>query len=107
VDAEVVTAESKARSAAYRLQVLRDRTLPASRRSFDVAQAGFESGRTDLMTVLDTRRSVVDVENEIAIARADLDHALTDLEAAVGTEIPLIPLKQFDEKQLNGGDHGH
>jgi len=107
VDAEVVTAEAKARSAAYRLQVLRDRTLPASRRSFEVAQSGFESSRTDLMTVLDTRRSVVDVEHDIVMARSDLDHALTDLEAAVGTEIPLQPLKPLDDKQFNGGDHVH
>ena len=107
VDAEVVTAETKARSAAYRLEILRDRTLPASRRSFEVAQAGFESGRMDLMTVLDTRRSVVDVEHDIVMARTDLDRALTDLEAAVGTEIPLRPLKPIDDKQLNGADHVH
>ena len=107
IDAEVVTAESKARSAAYRLQVLRDRTLPASRRSFDVAQSGFESGRIDLMTVLDARRSVVDVEHEIVMARSDLDHALTDLEAAVGTEIPLRPLGPFDPKRFIGGSDVH
>jgi len=107
VNAEVVTAESRARSAASRLQILRDRTLPASRRSFEVAQAGFESGRIDLMTVIDTRRSVIDVEHEIVMARSDLDHALTDLEAAVGTEIPLKPLKPFDDKQRSGGEHVH
>jgi outer membrane protein TolC len=105
VDAEVVTAEARSRSAAYRLQVLRDRTLPASRRSFEVAQAGFESGRTDLMTVLDARRSVVDVDQEIVMARSDLDRALTDLEAAVGVEIPTRPLGPLDEKQLPGGPH--
>lgn len=107
IDAEVVTAESKARSAAYRLQVLRDRTLPASRRAFDAAETGFESGRTDLMTVLDARRMVVDVEHEIVMAASDLDHALTDLEAAVGTEIPLRPLGPFDPKRLNGGSDVH
>jgi outer membrane protein TolC len=107
VDAEVVTAESTARSAAYRLEVLRDHTLPASRRSFDVAEAGFESGRIDLMTVLDTRRSAVDVEHDIVMARSALEHALTDLEAAVGTEIPLVPLRQLDDKQLKGGDLVH
>jgi len=107
VDAEVVTAEAKARSAAYRLQVLRDRTLPASRHSFEVAQSGFESNRMDLMTVLDTRRSVVDVEHDIVMARSDLDHALTDLEAAVGAEIPLKPLKPLDDKQFTGGDRVH
>jgi outer membrane protein TolC len=107
IDAEVVTAEANARSAAYRLQVLRDRTLPASRRSFDVAQAGFESGRIDLMTVLDARRSVVDVEHDVVMARSELDHALTDLEAAVGTELPLKPLAPLDDKQPKGGDHAH
>jgi outer membrane protein TolC len=108
VDAEVVTTEAKARSAAYRLQVLRDRTLPASRRAFEVAQAGFESGRTDLMTVLDARRSVVDIESEIVIARSDLDHALTDLEAAVGMEIPTRPLEPLDiTKQRSGNGYVH
>jgi cobalt-zinc-cadmium efflux system outer membrane protein len=104
VDAEVVTAESKARSAGYRVKVLRDRTLPASLRGFEVARAGFESGRTDLMTVLDSRRAVVDVEQEIVMARADLSHALTDLEAAVGAEVATRPLGSLDAPAM-GADH--
>lgn len=105
VDAEVVTAEARARSAAYRMQILRDRALPATHRSFDVARAGFESGRTDLMTVLDARRAVVEVERGVAIARADLDRAMTELEAAVGAEIPMQPLPPLDPAQLDGGRH--
>jgi cobalt-zinc-cadmium efflux system outer membrane protein len=105
IDAEVVSAEASVRSAAYRIQILRDRALPASHRSFDVAQAGFESGRTDLMTVLDARRAVVDVERGVAIARADLDRAMSELEAAVGAEIPMQPLPPFDPAQLDGGRH--
>jgi outer membrane protein TolC len=103
VDSEVVTAEANARSAAYRLQVLRDRTLPAARRSLEAARTGFESGRTDIMTILDASRSAVDVEEDMVMARSSLDHALTDLEAAVGMEIPLRPLGPFDPKQLDGG----
>jgi outer membrane protein TolC len=57
------------------------------------------------MTVLDARRSVVDVDQEIVMARSDLDRALTDLEAAVGMEIPTRPLGPLDEKQLPGGNH--
>jgi outer membrane protein TolC len=106
VDAEVVTTEAKSRSAAYRLQVLRDRTLPASRRAFEVTEAGFESGRTDLMTVLDARRAVVDIESEIVMARSELDHALTDLEAAVGTEIPTRPLSPLEPREHDGASHG-
>ena len=105
VDAEVVTAEASARSAASRLRILHDRALPATHRSFDVARSGFESGRTDLMTVLDARRAVVEVERGIAVARADLDRAITELEAAVGVELPLQPLPPLDSKLLDGGKH--
>jgi outer membrane protein TolC len=103
VDSDVVTTEANLRSAAYRLQVLRDRALPAARRSLEIARAGFESGRTDLTTILDASRSQVDVEEEIVLARSSLDHALTDLEAAVGAEIPLRPLGPLDPTKLEGG----
>src|SRR6185437_468924 len=76
VDAEVVTAESNAQSAGYRLQVMRDRVLPASKRALEVARDGYESGRTDQLTILAASRAVVDVEHEIVMARASLDHAL-------------------------------
>jgi cobalt-zinc-cadmium efflux system outer membrane protein len=105
VDAEVVTADTSARSAAYRFQILRNRTLPATQRSFDVARSGFENGRTDLMTLLDTRRAIVEVQRGIATARADLDRAVTELEAAVGAELPLQPLPPLDHKVLDGGEH--
>jgi outer membrane protein TolC len=86
------------------VKVLRDRTLPASRRAFDVAESGFTSGRVDLMTMLDSRRAVVDVEQEIVMARSDLSHALTDLEAAVGAEIATRPLGSLDAA-APGADH--
>jgi outer membrane protein TolC len=105
VDAEVVTAEASARSAASRFQILHDRALPATHRSFEVARSGFESGRTDLMTVLDARRAVVEVERGMAIARADLDRSITELEAAVGLELPLQPLPRLDRKPLDGDQH--
>jgi outer membrane protein TolC len=104
VDSEVVTAEATAQSAAYRFRVLHDRTLPASRRAFEVAEAGYESGRTDLLMVLDARRSVVDVEHEIVMARSALDHALTDLDAAVGMVVPTKPSGAIDTDSLVHGD---
>ena len=100
IAAEVVAAEAAAQTAALRLQVLRERALPASQRSFDVARAGFETGRTDLTAVLDARRAVFELEREIIAARSDLDRALTDLEAAVGAEVPLRPLGNLDPNDL-------
>lgn len=88
IDAEVAEQEAKARAGAMRLVALRDRALPASKRAFDVAWAGYETARVDALTLLTARRMVVDIETEIVMARALLDHALADLEAAVGVEIP-------------------
>lgn len=103
INADVVTAEAATRISAVRLQVLRDRALPASQRSFEVARAGFESGRIELTAVLDARRAVFEIEREAIAARADLERALTDLEAAVGAEVPLRPLGTLDPHQLEGG----
>jgi len=100
IDAEVAEQEAKARAGAMRLAALRDRALPASRRAFDVAWAGYEASRVDALTLLNARRMVVDVETDIVMARALLDHALADLEAAVGSEIPRRPLEARD-----GGSH--
>lgn len=96
IDADVAEQEAKARAGAMRLAALRDRALPASKRAFEVAWAGYEASRVDALTLLTARRMVVDVETEIVAARALLDHALADLEAAVGSEIPRRPLGSSD-----------
>jgi outer membrane protein TolC len=97
IDAEVAAAEANVRAAALRLQALRDRALAASKRAFEVAFTGYESSRTDAGALLIARRAVVDVETEMIMARATLDHALADLDAAVGAEVP--------RKPLTGGSH--
>jgi outer membrane protein, heavy metal efflux system len=107
IDADVAGAEATARSAAQRLQVLRDRTLPASKRSLDVTMTGYESSRTDILMLLTAWRSVIDAEEQIVMARASLDHALADLDAAVGMPVPRIPLGPFEEASQHGGDHAH
>jgi outer membrane protein, heavy metal efflux system len=105
IDAEVVTAESNARAAALRLQVERDRVLPATKRAFDLAWGGYESGRTDLLTLLAARRAVVDAEHDVVMSRAALDHALADLDAAVGVPVPRRPLGPLPEGREEAG-HG-
>ena len=106
VDADVATADANVRAGALRLQALRDRALPASRRALDVVWAGYESSRTDILTLLSVRRSVVDLENDIIMARASLDHALAELDAAVGVEVPRRPLGVLDPRVLEGAGHG-
>ena len=53
-----------------------------------------------------TRRAVVDVESEIVVSRATLDHALAELEASVGAEVPRRALGPLDSSVLfEGGSH--
>lgn len=106
VNAEVARADANMRASAMRLQALRDRALPASVRSFEAAWGGYEAGRTDVLTLLSARRSVVDVESEIVVARANLDHALAELDASVGVAVPRRPLGPLDASSL-GKAAGH
>lgn len=109
VKAEVAMADMNMRAAGLTLQALRDRALPASKRSFEATMAGYEAGRTDVLTLLTARRAVVDIESEIVVARAALDHALAELDAAVGVDVPRRTLGPLDPAALGdgaeGGDH--
>lgn len=92
IDAEVATAEATVRAAAARLVTLERRALPAAKRAHEVAWSGYETGRVDVMALLSSDRTVVDVESEIVAARAMLEHALVDLDVAVGRDVPRAPL---------------
>jgi outer membrane protein, heavy metal efflux system len=102
VEADVVTASSTVEVAAVRLQIERERVLPATKRAFDLAWGGYESGRTDLLTLLMAQRSVVDAEHDIVMSRAALDHALADLDAAVGVAVPRRPLPSSGKEPGHG-----
>ena len=104
IDEEVVTAEANARSAAFRLDVLQQRALPASRRAFDAAWSGYTSGRTDALTILAARRGV-DVESDVVAARVALGHAFADLDAAVGVPVPRRPVTPADVGRAEGARH--
>jgi outer membrane protein TolC len=81
--------------------------LPASKRSFEAVWGGYETARTDMLTLLMARRAVVDIESDMIVARASLDHALAELDATVGSEVPRRPLGPLDPAALGeGADHG-
>ena len=89
---EVATASASVRAAGLRLQVMRDRVLPASERALQAAWTGYESGRADIRTLLAAESAIVDAREAVVTARATLDHALADLDAAVGAPVPRRPL---------------
>jgi outer membrane protein TolC len=97
VDAEVAAAAAASRSAGGRLGVLEARALPAAQRAFDAVWSGYESSRGDILAVLAAERALIDVKEQIVMARASLDHALADLDAAVGAPVPRAPLTHGGE----------
>lgn len=94
---EVVAAQASVARSGDRLRVLQTRALPAGKRAVDVVAAGYESGGTPLSAVIEARRNLVDVQMAMVEARATLDHALVDLEAAVGAPVPTRPLSMTEE----------
>jgi cobalt-zinc-cadmium efflux system outer membrane protein len=97
VDVEVASAAALASSAARRLEAFETRVLAATQRAFDAAWSGYESARSDLLVVLAAERALVDAKEQIVVARAALDHALADLDAAVGAPVPRV--------DAHGGSH--
>lgn len=92
IGVDVGTALASAHAATERLRALRDTALPAARRARETTLATYPSGRGDLLGLLRAQRAVVDTEMDIVMARATLDHALADLDWAVGTIVPRSPL---------------
>jgi outer membrane protein TolC len=97
VDVEIAQAYGAASVAARKVLVLRDAAIPAGRRALEAAQTGYESGRAELLVWLAAERSVVDAETELVQARARLDHALAELSAAAGIDLPRKPLGKSEE----------
>ena len=92
VNAEVAEADANVRTQALRLRILQEMVLPATRRTLDAALASYVVSRADFALLLATRRSLIDTDLQIIAARAALDHALVELEAAVGGPVPRAPL---------------
>jgi hypothetical protein len=55
-----------------------------------------------MLDVLSLQRSVVEVEMDVIAARAMLDHALAELDAAVGAEVPRTAVAADATHEGNG-----
>jgi outer membrane protein TolC len=92
IGVDVGTASATARAASEQLRALQSGALPAAKRALDVTLATYGAGRGDLPGVVRAEQAVVDTEIDVVVARASLDHALADLDWAVGTLLPRTPL---------------
>jgi outer membrane protein TolC len=84
---DVASALSVAHGAHRRLEILQSRVRPATERLAEAARAGYQSGGVALGAVLDAERRALESRMDIVDARAELEHALVDLEWAVGQDL--------------------
>jgi outer membrane protein TolC len=92
VRTDVATSAAAVRADARRFQVLRDRALPAAQRAWEATATGYESGKTDILMLLTARKSMVEIEVDIVEARTAIEHALVDLEWAIGGQVRTAPI---------------
>jgi outer membrane protein TolC len=80
-------AAAKLRAARETLRLIHDRVLADSRRSFESAQAAFQSGQGGVTPVLDAARNLLQVRVDEVHAIAELDSSRADYDRAAGLPV--------------------
>lgn len=94
VEVEVTSALATVREATVRVDALEKKALPAATRAFDTAFASYRSGQGDVVLLLTAENAIVELEVSLVEARGTLEHALAELDWAVGGAAPrskLVP----------------
>jgi outer membrane protein TolC len=84
IRSEVADALVKVETARRTLDLLETVVLPKARESFDSSLAGYGASTTDVLGLLDARRSLQNTEIARADAQAMLETAVAELERAIG-----------------------
>jgi outer membrane protein TolC len=79
--------DSKVRAAREVLALIHERVIPDARRSFESAQALFQSGQGDLTALLDAERNYLQVRIDEVRAIGELDSSRADYERAAGRPV--------------------
>lgn len=93
VGAEVETALAELEESAHVVYLYRNRVLPASRDGVAAARAGFETGSTTMLALIDAERSLRTAELNYFQALADYASRRAELDRALG-RLPLAPQPQ-------------
>jgi outer membrane protein TolC len=83
-------ADAKVRAARQALALIHERVVPDQRRSFESAQAQFQTGQGDVSAVLDAERGFLQVRIDEVRAIADLETSQADYERAAGAPVTAL-----------------
>jgi outer membrane protein TolC len=84
IGAEVKTAVDRFEESRHVVALFTDRLLPAARDQVAAARSGFETGQVDFLAVIDAERNLRDIELGLALARAQYQQRLAQLQRTVG-----------------------
>lgn len=85
VDYEVAAAASRVEEIHHEIEIVEGRVVPATEQSLAASRAGYESNRTDFLTLLNAERDLARARLSVYDVRAEYFLALADLERAVGS----------------------
>jgi cobalt-zinc-cadmium efflux system outer membrane protein len=87
LDAQLVQAIGALSVAAAQIGSLEREVLPAAEGAAEKTQAGYSDGRFDLLSVLDSQRTLIEVRLELVNAKAEFEKAKVQVEAIVGRDL--------------------
>jgi outer membrane protein, heavy metal efflux system len=76
--------------------------LPQAQSSLQSAEAAYQTGKVDFLSVLDSERSILDLRLAHAMALADLGEALSALERSVGRDLNGLIMLDRPDRSPNG-----
>ena len=93
----VDTAYVRAQAARERVALLRTSIVPQTDQMLAVSRVAYQTNQTDLLTVIDNQRLLLDAERSIYRALNDLEQARADLERAVGVDVTSTTVPGFGQ----------
>lgn len=85
---EVRSAFQAADTARRQAIYLRDQLLPEAQRAYDIASKSYSLGGLSALDLLDSKRTLLAAESELADALGAANDSRADLERAIGTRLP-------------------
>jgi outer membrane protein TolC len=85
---EIQEALVRANTAARLVEIYRDTLRPQAQATFRAASAAYQTDQTDLLNLIDSQNTALDVELSYYWALADFDSRVVDIERAIGAPLP-------------------
>ena len=96
IRAQVEIARARVRESSHELEIIETRVVPATERALASVRAGYESNRSDFLTLLTAERDLARARLDRYQSIATVHMALADLERAIGLEP--APLREEDSR---------